>query len=296
MILTITSKQAKNGNVKIVSVKLRCDACKVEYESNRRTRDVKRQTHWCSRKCIGTGMQAGGQIRALAEQTWMDRWGTTSPSQHPDVEAKRRMTCLERFGTVSPMQVKEHKERRVTNNVRKYGVNSTSELSVTIIKMHQTNVARYGSKSPLAHPDVYDRVDWPSVVRKNHEAMKRNGSYRKSKAEDRMYALLVERFGVENVERQAKPVGTNWPIDFYIKPIDAWLQVDGVYWHGLDRSLEEHIRSGSPRSASIVGKWHVDRAQDAWFAEHNMRLVRITDRQVNQAIDMSSLLYPYLPA
>lgn len=105
-----------------------------------------------------------------------------------------------------------------------------------------------------------------------------------------MYALLIERFGVENVERQAKPSGTNWPIDFYVKPINVWLQVDGVYWHGLDRPIEEHIRSGSPRSASIVGKWHVDRAQDTWFAKHSMRLVRVTDKQVAQVSDISLLL------
>lgn len=178
------------------------------------------------------------------------------------------------------MQVEEHKSLRRHNNIIKYGVDNVAKLSLTISKMHQTNIERYGAKSPLKHPAVYQRVDWASAVRKNHEAMKRNGSYRKSKAEDRMYDLLVQNFGVTNVERQAKPDGTNWPIDFYVRSINTWIQVDGVYWHGLDRPLEEHLKSGSPRSVSIIGKWHVDRAQDTWFAAHGMRLIRVTDEQL----------------
>lgn len=279
MILTVTSKQAKNGSVKIVSIKLRCDACSAEYESKRRSRDINRTTHWCSRSCFGVGMQSGGLIRVLAEQTWVSRWGTVRPSQHPDVEAKRRATSLKKFGSVSPMQVEEHKKLRRKNNVEKYGVENVIQIAAVKTKRIETFMKRYGVKSALAIPEVYARVNWQEAVRKNHESMKRNNSYRKSKAEDRMHELLVELFGVNDIERQHKPIGTNWPIDFYVKSIDVWIQVDGVYWHGLDRPLEEHIKSGSPRSESIIGKWHVDRAQEHWFAKHNMKLLRITDKE-----------------
>lgn len=295
MILTVTSKQRKNGSVLITSVLLRCDGCQREYESRKRSRDIKNSTHWCSRKCFGIGMRSGGHIRNLAEKTWLKNWGTTTPVRHPDVEAKRLATCQERFGTTSPMQVDDFKKLRRQNNIQKYGVENPACLASTIDKMHQTNIERYGAKSPLKHPVVYNRVNWTEAVRKNHETMKRNGSYRKSRAEDRMYELLLKQFNTTDVERQCKPKGTNWPIDFYVKSIDTWIQVDGVYWHGLDRPIEEHVTSNLPRSLSIIGKWHVDRAQDAWLAERNMKLVRVTDKQVNAATSLNDLLPECFP-
>ena len=240
-------------------------------------------------------MRTGGKIRAKAETTWMKTLGVNSPGKSSVVEAKRTATCLNRYGAKSPMQVEQFKERRRRNTLAKYGVENTSQLSIVIDKMHATNIARYGAKSPLKNPDVYAKVDWALAVKRNHESMKRNNSFRKSNAEDKMYELLVERFGVEDVERQAKPSMTNWPIDLYVKSIDVWIQVDGVYWHGLDQPLEEHIKLATPRSISIVGKWYVDREQERWFNEHCMKLVRITDTCVNSLRelpnDISTIAY-----
>lgn len=290
MIVTVTTNPTKVGNVKITDITLQCDACEKHFASKRRTRDIKRTTHWCSRKCIGAGLQSGGEIRKIADKNSLERWGVPHPSQHPDVEAKRAKTSMERFGTLSPMQVPAHKELRRQNTLAKYGVANVIQNPDVLQKRQSTLLKRYGVKGPMAIPEVYAKVDWQAMVRKNHEAMKRNKTYRKSKAEDQMYKLLVERFGETDVERQAKPAGTNWPIDFYVRSIDTWIQVDGIYWHGLDRPLEENIKAGTPRSEAIVGKWHVDRAQDAWFAERDMLLIRITDQELNNDYELPKIL------
>jgi len=103
--------------------------------------------------------------------------------------------------------------------------------------------------------------------------MKRNGTYRKSQPEDGLHEYLVKRFG--NVERQKHVNG--WPIDFYVPSLDTYVQLDGVYWHGLDRPIEEIRGSSVPRDQQIVRKWETDRKQDAWFVEQGIRLMRITD-------------------
>lgn len=124
-------------------------------------------------------------------------------------------------------------------------------------------------------------ADWqnpgntPDACRKRHETMKRNGTYRKSRPEDELYKYLVQRFG--DVERQRYVNG--WPIDFYVPSVDAYVQLDGVYWHGLDKPIEQIRQSSRPRDRQIVKKWETDRAQGAWFAAREMRLVRITDAQ-----------------
>lgn len=104
------------------------------------------------------------------------------------------------------------------------------------------------------------------------------------------YEHLCAQHGVDNVERQVRV--HKWPIDFYVKSIDTWIQVDGVYWHGLDGQLEEHRKRAAldKRSRIIVYKWETDRRQEQWFAERGMRLIRITDKQVTQMNDVQLLL------
>ena len=81
-----------------------------------------------------------------------------------------------------------------------------------------------------------------------------------------------------------------WSIDFYIKPIDKYVQFDGVYWHGLDRSLDKIKKLEKPRDKRILDTYLLDRRQDSWFEENKLNLFRITDRQFNK-IHESELLY-----
>lgn len=107
--------------------------------------------------------------------------------------------------------------------------------------------------------------------------MKRNGSYFNSSSEHAFFAHLVCKFGQENVERQA--VINKWPIDFYVKTIDAYVQFDGEYWHGLDRPLENIAKFATPRDKTILRKFQIDREQDVWFQTHHKTFIRVTDKQ-----------------
>jgi very-short-patch-repair endonuclease len=99
-----------------------------------------------------------------------------------------------------------------------------------------------------------------------------------SKPEDDCHTLLVEIFGSENIERQA-PV-YKWPIDFYVSSIDTYIQLDGVYWHGLDRPIEKIAESDTHNDKAICKKWLTDREQERYFSEHGMKLIRITDLDI----------------
>jgi hypothetical protein len=94
--------------------------------------------------------------------------------------------------------------------------------------------------------------------------------------------LLVNQYGESNVLRQVR-VTPYWIVDFYVSSIDTYIQFDGVYWHGLDRPIEQIKESGTfghIRDASIYRKWCVDRQQDKWFLETGKKLVRITDQEL----------------
>lgn len=123
------------------------------------------------------------------------------------------------------------------------------------------------------------RIPWTSdeTIRLRHESTKRNGSYGKSKPENECYEYLCCRFGKENIERQC-PI-KNWAIDFYIKSIDIYVQLDGVYWHGLNRPIEIIAEHKTKQDVQIHKKYLDDREQNEFFVKNGLKLIRVTDIQ-----------------
>lgn len=158
-------------------------------------------------------------------------------------------------------------------------------------KHQQTCQARHGVGSPLQIPHVRVASQTLESYAKKHRTHKRNGTYRQSYVETHFYNMLVSRFGIDDVERQKRPEGTAWPIDFYVKSLDTWIQVDGIYWHGLDGQLEEHRKRASvdKRSRIIAYKWEIDRRQERWFAERGMRLLRFTDVEIKSMKELPEM-------
>ena len=164
-----------------------------------------------------------------------------------------------------------------------YGV-SHPMLNPGVQEKHKkTCLDHYGVSSPLVMSHVRARLNDQDVIDKKFTSYVRNGSYNKSKPEDLCYELLVQTHGAENVERQIHVNG--WSIDFYVIDVDTYVQFDGAYWHGLDRPVEEISQYKTKRDVIIHKKWLRDRAQDVWFAERGMRLIRITDKDIYRAIN-----------
>ena len=114
----------------------------------------------------------------------------------------------------------------------------------------------------------------PGVWQKSHETRKLNGSYNESKVERSFYDALVET-GV-TVEKQINVFDK--PID--MKMNDIFIQIDGVYWHGLDRDINVIKDSIKLRDQVIYKKWLRDRKQNEQFKHAGLTLVRLTDKEV----------------
>jgi len=149
--------------------------------------------------------------------------------------------------------------------------------------MKRTNIQKYG---------VEYISQAQEIKHKKHTSMKRNRTYGKSKVEDFAHDLLIEIFGKEEVERQHSING--WAIDFYVRSAKTYLQIDGVYWHGLDRSLADIKTSGKSRDSYILANRAKDEQQNQWFLERNLNLIRITDKQIkgfkNAKSDLANIL------
>lgn len=84
----------------------------------------------------------------------------------------------------------------------------------------------------------------------------------------------------QDIQRQVFLNG--WIIDFYLPKKDLYIEIDGVYWHGLDRPLSEIKKFKTKRDMVIYKKYLRDREQDKWFKANNLVLMRFTDKQIKE--------------
>ena len=126
--------------------------------------------------------------------------------------------------------------------------------------------------------------------KKAHETKKQNGTYKTSKIERDVFETLQS----EGCAVLAQCVVLGRPIDITIIEDEIHVQVDGRYWHGLDRPIEEIKASTYPRDRSIAERWEADRRQDEQFAERGLRLVRITDHEAREWLRSKQKFLPLL--
>lgn len=99
--------------------------------------------------------------------------------------------------------------------------------------------------------------------------------------EESLKVQLVRRFGEQDVEHHV--IVDGYRIDFFVKSINTYIQLDGTYWHGLNAPYEQLM--GTPKD-----KFDRDRRCDKHFITKGLRLVRIPDREMKEGSDVLSQL------
>jgi hypothetical protein len=247
-------------------------------------------------------------VKAKAVETYMKNYGVSSPNKVESIKEKakisRTKTNLERYGceyAIGSTIVREHIKE---TNIERYGVENVYASPVIQEKIRQINLVRHGyehnwagdrkdcvnswiekfgvdnlSKLPEVRAKISEELKRPEIQEKIHQTMKKNGSYGKSKSEDRFYEFLVSLFSIDDVVRQQNVNG--WAIDFYIKSIDTYVQFDGTYWHGLNRSIDEIKEFKKPRDKVIFDTMQRDLQQNEWFKLQDLNFIRIIDNETS---------------
>lgn len=227
-----------------------CDHCQTQFEVEYCLQQRLTKRHqFCSRKCQGASRKPGGcqyYIYSTFESALKD----------PETHRKSKQTMLERYGAEYYMQCPQLKRQQ-----------------------EQTMIERYGVPFSVQSAVIRAKYDWFAIAQKRHETMKREGTYGKSKPEDKLHTVLCEIFGSDSVERQSWV--HKWPIDFYVKNIDTYVQYDS-YWHGVGRTIEEVAEYKTRRDVVIHRKMLTDIAQGEHFVQYNMKLVRIRGLSLKQ--------------
>ena len=299
-----------------------CDECYHEFMIYRcKLQAKKNKYHFCSKKCSQHSLSYGKIRLDIQEKLTND--GFSNITQRPDVRQKIEETNLKKFGFKSNLSSEETKQKRAATFLVKYGVEiasksdtvknkareswslkSENEKKAITNKQKTTNcnkseeeqreirqktkatlVERYGVTSPLQLQSCKSKANSPEACKKRFDTMRKNESFRKSKPEEALYLLLCERFGEESVMRQVTLHNTRWPIDFYVKTIDTYIQYDGSYWHGHGRTLEEVAEHKTSRDVMIHTKMLTDMKQNKWFISEGLTLIRISGKHIQDVCD-----------
>lgn len=137
-------------------------------------------------------------------------------------------------------------------------------------KNHINNPLSTGSPFRPSHDDLScaGQAGYRTTARQE-------GSWLISKPERDLVNLLKVHFGSGDIEQQKeiRLSGKKYIVDVYIKSRNILVQLDGEFWHGLDKPYDQL----HPRSKS---KFDDDRIQDVLFSIAGLNLVRITDAQL----------------
>jgi hypothetical protein len=257
------------NNRRYVKLKLRliCDECDEEFicPENTKARALKKTTHFCSKKCTKKSM-AGGVIKRNIEKTNMQRYGQKSFTA-----------------------TKEFRDAFVANCIEKYGVKSHLEVPQILDKIKKTNLTKYGRPTFVGSDKHVSMIDFHEIAVKAWKTRLRRGQTKNisSKQEEYMYDLLCEEFGAGNVVRGKRLIRQF--VDFYVLDIDTYIQVDGVYWHGLNRPVSEINKFSTRQDEKIYKQIFRDNKLNDYCKDNNIKLVRITDEECD-SLPKSKLL------
>lgn len=250
-----------NGNRKYIKkiLHLKCDECKILFtcsKSNLKNRAIKQENHFCSKKCSSLSIK-NGSLRNKIENGF-----------------------IKKYGYKSYMHTKKFKKHVEDLCMKQYGVKSRLESKEILKKISDTCTEKYGTRVFVGSEIWKSKMDFQKNAKKAWETRIRNGSCSKSKPEENFYNVLCKEFGIEDIKRQI-PMIRQW-IDFYIVSLDLYVQLDGIYWHGLNRDINTIKNSSARQDKKIYKNYLRDQKLNKYTKENNIKMLRITDEKFNK--------------
>lgn len=193
-----------------------------------------------------------GLLRSKVEYTLFKKYGVKGYVVASDFQSKSKKSCLDRYGVDHGMKILETKN-----------------------KLKKICLEKYGKETFLGSDTWRSKVDHKDIARKAWLTKIKNGSCSTSLVEEKLNKLFCDIFGNNDVFRQVY-IAKQW-IDFYIKSLGLYLQLDGVYWHGLNRDINQIERSSVRQDKKIYKNYLRDQKLNLYMKNEGLKMIRITD-------------------
>lgn len=177
---------------------------------------------------------------------------------------KRKQTCLSKYGVDHQLKSDKIKEKIKNTNLEKY----ESEYY-------------FGSNS---HKDFLEQHKY-EIIEKGNITKKKNGTLNSSKIEDIVYDILIKRFGKDNIERNYKSNKYPFNCDFYIKPLNLYVECNFHWTHGFHWFTENN-----PNDIEKLDVWK-EKAKNSKFYKNAINTWIVRDIEKRNKAKENKLKY-----
>ena len=218
------------------------------YISHNQSPEVKKTKEIASMKKYGTphprkNTQKNKEIVEKTKSTCKERYNVEYTTQVEEFKEKAKATMLKNHGVEHALQAKECMDKAKQTWKEHFGENIENPYQAKSVKNKKEAVyqKRYGVKNPGQMDHVKQASHSKEAIAKAHETRKKNGTYGKSKQEDRIAEKLSDLF---TVHRQYSDERYPFACDFYLPERDIFIEFNGYYTHNIewyDGDKLEHI-------------------------------------------------------
>lgn len=239
-------------------------------------------------------------VRELSKQTMLKKYGVEHWNQsdelkeksrekyfekteyyhhlsNPEVIKTRENSLLEKFGVSNVFQLEEVKDKLYSTNLERYGDAIASRTSNVKQKMVETNFEKYGCKSPTQNKDV---------MYKNLKTRRNSGNRVSSSLEDFFIKNFLDRYQIQYVTGELDLVKGN-DYDIYIPSKKLVIELNGEYYHSLDRKTEDYHFNRTNELASIGIKCIYFWDFEIYSDKETEYIIDILDFRINSKINSS---------
>lgn len=190
------------------------------------------------------------EIKEKIKKTHLERLNVDNPAKSKTIKTKIKENNLKKYGEKNVMQVKSVKEKVITTNLDKYKVKNVFQDEKVKEKIKRTNQKHWGVDNPSQNEQIKLKK-----IATHHK----NKSFNTSSFEKEVYERLKNKYK----EVYSQYITTRYPFrcDFYIKDIDCFIEIQGLWTHGgkpFEGTLIDLMKLDQWKQKSMTSKFYAD--------------------------------------
>lgn len=155
-----------------------------------------------------------------------------------------KRTCLWKYGVDNYSKTIEFKSKIKETCQQKYNTDNIFSIEEVKRKIRDKVKEHTGYEYAINQPYVIEKTHSKECISKQQNTKRKNHTFNTSKQEDILYSKLLEVYSKEDIIRQYKSDSYPFCCDFYIKSIDTYIELQGMWTHGkhaFDSTSEEDM-------------------------------------------------------
>lgn len=212
---------------------------------------------------------------------------------------KSKQTKLERYGSLGY----NNRDKAKKTCLIKYGVDNPKKSEWAKKKTIETCLKKYGVCQPTQIKKIIDITHQQQCILNQQATKRKNNTFNSSRKEDELYSLLCNKYGVTNIIRQYSEERYKYNCDFYIKSLDTFIELQGMWTHGKhpynQDSIEDQVTLQKWQSRADNGSRFYKNAIKVWTVsdpekrkkakENNLKYIEVFDLDFKILYDVSIL-------